>query len=199
MWDDKYAGNDYVYGTEPNEYLRHHYHHLPMGRLLCLAEGEGRNAVFLAQQGYDVTAVDASKVGLDKARKLAQQKDVDINIIHADLGHFDLGTGQWDGIVSIFCHLPPKLRQHVHAQIVHALKPGGVFLLEAYTPDQLQHATGGPPVAEMMMTQQLLEEELAGLDFNHLQQLERHIIEGTGHTGKGAVVQLIAKKVNSSP
>lgn len=196
MWDDKYAVEDYVYGTEPNEFLRQHYQTLPKGKLLCLAEGEGRNAVFLAQQGYKVTAVDGSRVGLAKAKKLAQKKNVSIDIVQADLAHFELGISQWDGIVSIFCHLPPELRQRVHAQVVKALKPNGVLLLEAYTPDQLQYATGGPPVAEMMMTQMLLAQELNGLEFSHLQQLERHVVEGTGHHGKGAVVQLIAKKIN---
>ncbi|MFA7095297.1 MAG: methyltransferase domain-containing protein [Gammaproteobacteria bacterium] len=194
MWDERYSSETYVYGTEPNEFLVANVGQLPKGRILCLAEGEGRNAVWLARQGYHVTAVDASAVGLAKARRLAAAHDVEIEAIHADLTHFELGENRWDGIVSIFCHLPPALRAKVHAAVVAALKPGGVLLLEAYTPRQLQFRTGGPPTAEMMMTLESLTEELRGLAFRHALELEREVHEGTFHHGRGAVVQLIAVK-----
>lgn len=194
MWNDRYRTDDYIYGTEPNAFLAQHFQSIPKGRVLCLAEGEGRNAVFLARHGYDVTAVDLSEVGLEKARKLADTHGVRIECIHADLAGFDLGENRWDGIVSIFCHLPPPARRHVHSQISRALKRGGVLLLEAYTPDQLALGTGGPPEAAMMMTQAGLEDELAGLDFELLQEIEREVVEGTHHTGRGAVVQAVAIK-----
>ena len=194
MWDERYNTEEYQYGTKPNEFLKHYAHQIPEGNVLCLAEGEGRNAVFLALQGYEVTAVDSSAVGLEKAQRLAQDYGVSIKTVHADLADFDLGIEQWDGIVSIFCHLPPSLRKKIHAQVVQSLKHGGVFLLEAYTPDQLKYATGGPPVAELMMTVNDLSEELKGLGFNHLMAIEREVLEGNLHFGKGAVVQAIGRK-----
>ena len=194
MWDQKYDTEQYVYGTEPNEFLAEHVQLLPRGKILSLAEGEGRNAVFLAKLGYSVTAVDSSQVGLDKARKLAEENAVDIEFIHSDLEHFDLGHDQWDGIVSIFCHVPPNLRKTLHAKIINGLKHQGVLILEAYTPDQLKHGTGGPPVVDLMMDADSLEQELTGLRFEHLVEVERHVEEGFGHSGTGAVVQIIGYK-----
>lgn len=196
MWDERYYGDNYFYGTRPNDFLTQHYAEIPQGEVLCLAEGEGRNAVFLAEKGYQVTAVDASVVGLQKADRLAAERGVTITTIHADLADFDLGTERWAGIVSIFCHLPPQLRQAIHARLAEALVPGGVLLLEAYTPAQLQFGTGGPPAADMMMNRELLRAEIPGLSFRHLQELERDVIEGEGHTGHAAVVQVIAVKDN---
>lgn len=194
MWDEKYNVDHYVYGIDPNHFLQQNFDKIPGGKVLCLGEGEGRNAVFLSLQGYQVTAVDLSSVGLGKAQKLASKNNVEIELIHQDLAHFDPGLNKWDGVVSIFCHLPEALRRTLHAKIVDALKPQGVLLLEAYTPEQLLFATGGPPVADMMMTRQALQQELAGLKFSYIQELQRDVIEGSGHTGKGAVVQLVAIK-----
>lgn len=194
MWNERYNVAEYIYGTKPNTFLEQNFGHIPKGKVLSLAEGEGRNAVFLARQGYSVTAVDASEVGLSKARKLAQGNDVTVDWIHADLATFDLGESQWDGVVSIFCPLPHAIREAIHRKVVAALKPGGVFLLEAYTPDQLKHGTGGGKSAEVMQTKDSVSRELAGLKFVHLKELEREVIEGTYHTGIGAVVQAIAVK-----
>lgn len=192
MWDERYAIEEYAYGTEPNAFLKENFHHIPKGRVLSLAEGEGRNAVFLAKQGYSVTAVDASQVGLDKAKKLADAHGVTMELVHADLADYDLGIHQWDGIVSIFCPLPSALRKELYRKVQAALKPGGIFLLEAYTPDQLKHGTGGGNSADTMQTKQSLTLELPGLHFSHLMELEREVIEGIYHTGLGAVVQAIA-------
>lgn len=194
MWDERYRGDDYFYGTQANDFLARQYAEIPPGEVLCLAEGEGRNAVFLAEQGYQVTAVDASAVGLQKAVKLAAKRGVHITTIHADLADFDIGINRWSGIVSIFCHLPPSLRQLIHSRLADALLPGGVLLLEAYTPAQLHFGTGGPPVAEMMMDSEILRAEIPGLSFRHLLEQQREVIEGEGHTGRAAVVQAIAVK-----
>lgn len=135
MWDERYSAEEYVYGTSPNNFLEANFSSIPKGKVLSLAEGEGRNAVFLAKQGYSVTAVDASLVGLNKARKLAEDNGVVIEFIQADLADYDLGENQWDGIVSIFCPLPSSVRKQLHKKVVAGLKPNGVFLIEAYTPD----------------------------------------------------------------
>ncbi|WP_019612182.1 cyclopropane-fatty-acyl-phospholipid synthase family protein [Thioalkalivibrio sp. AKL7] len=194
MWDERYAEDDYVYGTEPNDFLRAAVANVPRGRALCLAEGEGRNAVFLAQQGFDVLAVDSSAVGLQKAQRLAEDRGVQIETLVADLADYAIEPDSWDLIVSIFCHLPPDVRRRLHAEVVAGLRPGGVFILEAYTPAQLEWGTGGPPTAELMMTREVLTEELEGLEFEEAVERERDVIEGRFHTGRGAVVQVLAHK-----
>lgn len=194
MWDQRYSAETYAYGKEPNDFLASQYRSIPRGAVLSLAEGEGRNAVFLAKQGYTVTAVDSSPVGLAKAQRLAEEHGVQLELIQADLADFQIGTAGWDGIVSIFCPLPSAIRAKVHAKVVAGLKTGGVYLLEAYTPDQLRHGTGGGRSADTMPTKAALERELAGLRFAHLDELERNVIEGTYHTGLSAVVQAIAVK-----
>lgn len=194
MWDKRYDQKEYVYGTRPNDYLVDMAHRLPPGRILCLAEGEGRNAVYLAGLGYEVTCVDSSEVGLTKAEQLARKKQVALNIEVADLADYTLPRHFYSGIVSIFAHLPPAIRTRVHSQVVTALLPGGVLLLEAYTPDQLNYGTGGPPSAEMMMQLSQLKDELHGLDFIHARELVREINEGLLNNGKGSVVQVLARK-----
>jgi len=194
MWDQRYGDKNYVYGTEPNDFLKENAQQIPQGKILCLAEGEGRNAVWLAQQGYEVTAVDSSNIGLQKAEQLALERGVSISTVCADLAHFDMDVDQWDGIVSIFCHLPQPLRQRVHSHCITALRSGAVMLLEAYTPQQLTYKTGGPPITEMMMDSTLLKAELEGLEFLYLKECVRDIHEGELHNGPGAVVQLLARK-----
>ena len=202
MWDERYSDNDYVYGTEPNAFLasainriRCNHSLLHRGRVLSLGEGEGRNAVFLAEHGCVVTAVDASAIGLSKAEKLAKARGVVIKVIHSDLAHLDLAPGSWDAIISIFCHVPSQLRVELHRRVVTSLRPGGVFVLEAYTPSQLALRTGGPQDVDMTMTLQQLKMQLNGLEFEHAQELEREVVEGKFHTGRGAVVQLIGHKL----
>ena len=194
MWDERYSADDYVFGKEPNRFLAENFARIPKGKVLCLAEGEGRNAVFLARQGYDVTAVDSSAVGLAKARRLAEEHGVQVRLVCADLAGYDPGVDQWDGIVSIFCHLSPDVRRTLHARLPGALKRGGVLLLEAYTPAQMAYRTGGPSNVERMMTASDLVTELPGLAFHRLQEMEREILEGRYHHGRSAVVQLIAEK-----
>lgn len=194
MWDERYSESEYAYGKAPNQFLAEHYRAIPMGRVLSLAEGEGRNAVFLAQQGYAVSAVDASAVGLQKAERLAIENGVELDLIHADLARFDIGEAVWDGIVSIFCPLPSALRRQVYRAAVAGLKPNGVFLLEAYTPEQLAFGTGGGNSGDAMTTKASLLNDLKGLQFNYLEKRQRDVIEGSYHTGLGAVVQAIATK-----
>ena len=192
MWNERYANDTYAYGTEPNDFLRQHAAQLPVGKTLCIGEGEGRNAVYLASLGHQVTALDASDVGLAKAKKLADQNGVTIETVHADLATYTFDVGAWDVIVSIFCHLPAAMRIRVHKQIPEALRPGGIFILEAYSPQQLEYATGGPPVKEMMMDLCSLKQELSELKFTHEAELVRDINEGEFHKGTGAVTQVIS-------
>jgi len=194
-WDEKYGAPGHYYGTAPNDFLREHCAAIPAGGdVLCLAEGEGRNAVFLAQQGFGVVAVDQSPVGLQKAEQLAAERGVKIGTVVADLANYRIEPGRWDGIVSIWCHLPQPLRTAVHRQAVAGLKVGGAFLLEAYTPAQLHYGTGGPKTVELLPTLAGLRSELEGLDFVHAEEREREVHEGHGHTGLSAVVDIVAVK-----
>ncbi|WP_306535476.1 cyclopropane-fatty-acyl-phospholipid synthase family protein [Geobacter sp.] len=193
-WDEQYDTADFAYGREPNAFLAEVSGMIPPGDVLCLAEGEGRNAVFLAKQGHRVLAVDSSAVGLAKAGRLAEESGVRIETVIADLAEFAIEPGRWDAIVSIFCHLPPTVRRSLHRKVVVGLRPGGLFILEAYTPAQLALRTGGPPTEEMMMTLAGLREELAGLEFLQGREMERDVVEGRLHTGRGAVVQVVARK-----
>lgn len=192
-WDERYAEPAYAYGDAPNDFLRERAHLLE-GPVLCLAEGQGRNAVFLAKRGLDVTAVDQSKVGLACANSLAEAAGVTIRTVVADLGDFDLGQERWGAIVSIFAHVPAHVRKAVHAQVAQALRPGGVFLLEAYRPEQLGMGTGGPQNPALMMTLPELRTELEGLRFDDAAEVEREIHEGVYHNGLSRTIQLLARK-----
>lgn len=194
MWDQRYSEPGLAYGAAPNDFLREQFSRMPMGRVLCIAEGQGRNAVFLAAQGYDVSAVDSSAIGLECAQALAKEQGVELVTVVGDLEHYPIEPGAWQGIVSIFCHIPVEARIKLHRQVVQGLAPGGVFILEAYTEKQLEYATGGPPVAELMLSANCIADELQGLDMPLLQELDREIIEGKYHTGQGAVVQCVAVK-----
>lgn len=198
MWDNRYSEDGFAYGTAPNDFLKAEYSKLPKaGKILCLAEGEGRNAVFLAKQGFDVTAVDQSAVGLAKAHKLAAENGVEITTVVANLNDYDLGVETWDGIVSIFAHVPLELRLKLHKQAVIALKKNGVFMLEAYAPAHIEmDGVGGPPASQidMFMSLEGLQQELSGLDFIVGAEVEREISEGSYHQGKGVVVQIVACK-----
>lgn len=194
MWDQRYDTAEFVFGKTANEFLASVIGHIPPGNALCLAEGEGRNAVFLAQHGHQVLALDASAVGLEKAKRLATEHSVHIETQVVDLAHVEITPGKWDAIVSIFAHVAADIRPGLHRKIVQGLRPGGVLVLEAYTPAQLKLKTGGPPHEEMMMSLSLLRQELAGLNFRHALELERNVVEGKLHTGRGAVVQVLAFK-----
>lgn len=194
QWDERYSKPGFAFGTEPNDFLASVADRIPPGPVLMLGEGEGRNAVFLAGLGHEVVAVDQSEAGLAKARQLAEERGVRIQTRQADLSGFPIQPGEWAGIVSIFCHLPPPIRVPLHAAAVRGLRPGGVFILEAYTPRQLGRGTGGPSTPELLVSLDTLSGELAGLEVLQGQELEREVREGAYHTGLASVVQFLARR-----
>jgi SAM-dependent methyltransferase len=192
LWDERYSREEYVYGKEPNEFLVAQEPGLPrQARVLCIAEGEGRNAVFLAGRGHQVVAVDQSRVGLSKLAALAAEKGVVVESHCSDLESYEIPPATYDAIVSIWCHVPPALRRRLHADCVRGLKNGGMFILEAYHPRQLEFRTGGPPTAELMMTLADLTEELRGLKVLLAREGEREVHEGAHHSGMSAVTQWV--------
>lgn len=197
MWDERYgATDDYVYGTAPNDYLRDRVGDASVvdKTALCLADGEGRNGVWLASLGYRVVSVDLSSVGLAKARSLAAASGVELHAVHADLATYDLGVERHDLIVSIFAHVPPDVRRRVNGAIPAALRADGECVIEAYTVDQIGRGTGGPRSPEPMYALEELRVDLAALAELDARETVRSVVEGPGHTGEGSVVQFHARK-----
>ena len=193
-WDQRFAGEEFVYGKQPNDFLRQQAAGLAAGQALCLAEGEGRNAVFLAELGHQVCVQDISPIGLGKAKALAQQKDVSITTLCCDLAALDLKPTSLDLIAAIWMHVEPEIRARVFEQAVAALRPGGHLLIEAYHPQQLNFSSGGPTRRELLMETAQLQQELATLEPLILQEIERTITEGSAHQGQSAVVQFFGRK-----
>ncbi len=193
-WNERFAKPGHFYGEAPNVFVAEVARQIPAGPVLCLAEGKGRNAAHLATLGYRVTAVDQSEVGLDKARRLAGARGVEIETVVADLANYSAGADTWAGIVAIVAHLPPGIRHKVHAEAARGLRPGGILALKAYTPAQLKYGTGGPKSPELLMSLNVLREELAEMELLVDREIERDVIEGNGHTGCGAVVQILARR-----
>jgi SAM-dependent methyltransferase len=194
FWNEKFANTEYAYGTEPNDFLVSAVTKLKRGATLSLAEGEGRNAVWLAQQGFTVSAIEQSQKGVAKTLRLALQRGVIVMAERGELETFHIQPNSWDLVVSIFAHTPQELRRKLHRQVVAGLKPGGVFVLEAYTPAQIAKNTGGPKDASLMPTAELLRSELAGLVFDRIEEVEREVVEGSLHTGTAHVVQVVAHR-----
>ena len=193
-WDERYSQDNYLYGTEPNDFLVEQVSGIAPGRALCIAEGEGRNAVYLAGLGFGVMAVDQSAEGGRKTRALGGERGVEVEVVTADLRDFDLGSDRWDLIVSIFAHLPPPVRTDLFMRLPRSLAAGGTLILEAYRPGQAGRETGGPPDPARLYDLATLEREIVGLDVVLARETERDVIEGRGHTGAGAVVQLVARR-----
>jgi SAM-dependent methyltransferase len=191
FWNARYAESGFAYGDQPNDFLREVANRITTGPVLCLAEGEGRNAVYLATRGHDVTAVDLSATGLAKAEALARSRGVSIRTAVADLDTYVIQPGAWAAIVSIWAHVPESLRARIHHASVAGLRPHGVFVLEAYTPAQLALGTGGPKDVSLLVDPDALRTELAGLDLVRFETITREVHEGPYHDGQSAVVRVL--------
>jgi SAM-dependent methyltransferase len=194
-WDERYRDKAYFYGFSPNDFLREHAGLFKAGDLvLSLAEGEGRNAVFLAQQGCKVRGVDFSARGCKKALELAQKQGVSIEYEVADLTQYDMGEAKWDGVVSIFCHLSESDRPALYAGIKRGLKPAGIFLLESYNERQLEYGTGGPKDVSYLVSLGDLTGAFDDFEIVLARDIVRDVQEGAHHNGEGSVSQFIGRK-----
>ena len=196
QWNARFAAEDYFFGTEPNRFLREHVALLPKkGRVLAVADGEGRNGVWLAQQGLDVLSIDFSPVALAKARALARERGVKLETAEADLGKWRWPKAAFAAVATIFIQFAePALRDKIFAGVKKTLKPGGLLLLQGYRPKQLEYKTGGPPVAENLYTEELLRGAFADLEILELVSHDAEIHEGRGHDGMSALIDLVARK-----
>ena len=194
-WNERYSADDLAYGHAPNDFLVSMADRLPSsGKAVDIGAGEGRNALFLAARGLNVLAVDQSEVGMQKAQRLAAERGLTLRTQAVDLQDFDAEANSLDVVTSIFCHLPATLRAAVHQRIAKWLKPGGVLVLEAYSPDQIQRGTGGPKDPALLAPLEVLLSELNGLQIEHEAALIRNVTEGQYHTGEASVVQVVARK-----
>lgn len=196
MWNQRFAGDDYLFGREPNEFLCAQAARLPQGgRVLCVADGEGRNSVWLAQQGLQVQAFDVAEVGVAKARKLAAEAGVQVDYHLASVDDWAWEVGAFDAVVAIFVQFAdPPMRARLFTNMARALKPGGLLVLQGYTPRQLEFKTGGPGELSHLYTAELLREAFAGLDIVALQDYVAELSEGARHRGSSALVGLVARQ-----
>lgn len=195
-WNSRFSTEDFIFGTEPNAWLREHAGAWQRGqRVLCVADGEGRNSVWLAKQGLVVDAYDIADVGVAKARQLAAAQGAQVNYSVADCDHFDYGEARYDGVAAIFVQFAdPAMRARLFHHIQRCLKPGGVLILQGYTPRQLEYKTGGPPLASHLYTEDLLREAFAGFELLALREYEAELTEGSQHKGMSALIGLVARK-----
>jgi len=195
FWNARYREPGYAYGTEPNAFLASKADLLKPGMTaLAVADGEGRNGVWLAGLGLDVLSVDASEVGLRKTRELAASRGVAIRTAQADLGRWAWPRGEFDVVVSIFAHFAPELRARLHQAMLAALKPGGLVILEAFTPEQLNYTSGGPRVPEMLYSVGMLRADFAAGEVLELTATRTELAEGNYHSGPAAVVRLVVRQ-----
>ena len=195
-WQDRFAGEDYRFGTEPNLFLKSQAHLLRKGqKALSVADGEGRNGVFLAEQGLDVLSLDFSPNGQAKARKLAAARGVSIRTEQADVITWSYPPDAFDVVVGIFFQFADSAeRAKIFAGIKRTLKPGGLLLLEGYAPKQLEYKTGGPSVLENFYTRELLQQAFGDFSSLDIREYDAEIYEGAGHGGMSALIDVVGVK-----
>jgi SAM-dependent methyltransferase len=196
LWDRRYAQPDYLFGTEPNAFLARQIGRLQPGwRALAVADGEGRNGVWLSEQGLSVRSIDSSAVAQDKARSLARARGVEMEVDLVDLDAWTWPQAEFDLVAAIFIQFaPPDLRARLFADMARALKPGGLLLLEGYRPEQIAYGTGGPSLPQNLYTEALLREAFADLEILDLLAYDAEIHEGAGHHGRSALIDLVARR-----
>lgn len=198
IWSQRYrdAGDDYLFGVAPNRFLEAHRHLFDTGvTALSVADGEGRNSVWLAEQGLAVTALEISPVALEKARRLARGRGVAVDFTQTDIMAMDWPAAEFDFVVGIFIQfVGPEDREILFTRLRQAVKPGGLLLLHGYTPKQLEYRTGGPSAVDNLYTEAMLRTAFADFAVLELREYEDDLAEGAGHHGRSAVIDLIARK-----
>ena len=195
MWDERYSHSDLVYGEAPNDFLQSQIIRLPPGiNVFVPADGYGRNGIWLAKQGFRVHTVDLSPVGVERARKAAAAAGVTMKMEVADLVSWQWPLDAFDAVVAIFFHIPSAVRPKIHASMLGALKPGGLVILQAFTPAQLQFTSGGPKQVDLLYTAESLRHDFADAEIVLLEEQVTQLNEGHLHSGPGAVVQAVFRR-----
>jgi cyclopropane fatty-acyl-phospholipid synthase-like methyltransferase len=196
FWDERYQGETYLFGEAPNAFLARQAHRLAPGQTaLAVADGEGRNGVWLAEQGLSVLSADGSPVAQAKAARLAEARGVSLDLQQVDLAAWDWPQERFDLVAAIFIQFAgPELRTEIFENMKRALKPGGLVLLEGYRPEQIAYGTGGPRTPENLYTEAMLREAFADFEILELVAYDAAIEEGAGHSGPSALIDLVARK-----
>jgi 2-polyprenyl-3-methyl-5-hydroxy-6-metoxy-1,4-benzoquinol methylase len=197
FWNARFNKREFIFGKEPNEYLAvQATQYLKAGdAVLCIADGEGRNGVWLAKQGMQVTGFDVSDIALAKAKQFAADSEVNIQYSICDTDSFDWQVNQYDAVIAIFIQFAdPAMRAKIFKQVHQTLKPGGLFILQGYTPKQLEYKTGGPSLLEHLYTEEMIRELSQDFEVLNLQCYEKELSEGARHTGMSALLGMVAKK-----
>ena len=196
FWDQRFGVPEYIFGTDPNVFLTTQAHRLRQGdKVLDIACGEGRNSVWLAGRGCEVLGVDISPLALEKARRLAAERGVPVTFLEGDIRHWQWQPEIFDAVVCLFIQFAaPEDRGRLFEGFQTTLKPGGVLLLQGYTPKQVEYKTGGPPQAEHMYTEPMLRAAFADTEILHLREHEDVLHEGTKHVGRSALIDLVARR-----
>jgi len=199
FWNERFDKEEFIFGKEPNEYLvaQASRHLKPNSSVLCIADGEGRNGVWLAKQGMRVTGFDVSDIALTKANHFAKENQVNIQYSLSDTDSFEWQPNTYDAAIGIFIQFAdPEMRVRIFNQVRQTLKPGGLFILQGYTPKQLEYKTGGPSLIEHLYTEELIRELTPGFEILDLQCYEKELSEGARHAGMSALLGMVAKKIN---
>ena len=197
FWNERFDKAEFIFGKEPNEYLveQTNQYLKPKDKVLCIADGEGRNGVWLAKQGMQVVGFDVSDIALAKAKQFAQDNQVIIDYSLCDSDGFNWGTNNYDAVIGIFIQFAdPAMRARIFKQAYEAIKPGGIFILQGYTPKQLEYKTGGPSLIEHLYTEDMIRDLVKDFQILDLCCYEKELSEGARHTGMSALLGLVAQK-----
>lgn len=193
-WDERYSDKEYVYGKEPNQFLVQNIDKIVQGNVLCVADGEGRNGVYLAKKGYEVTSLDFSQEANNKTNRLAVEQGVSITTVCADLLEYDFGSNKYAGIVSIYAHFTHRDTIKLHAKYYEALQSGGVIVFEAFAKEQLPLDSGGPKNIDLLYDTESIKESFPTAKIELLRKDIIYLHEGVLHEGKAVVVRAIVRK-----
>lgn len=194
-WNQRFAEEGYLFGEAPNHFMATRAAVLPPGRALCVADSEGRNGVWLAEQGWQVVSLDFSDVAQRKAADLAARRGVTLDLVQADVHAWDYPSSAFDLVIDIFSQFSaPPDRARKWAGMARAVRPGGHLILQGYTPDQLRHGTGGPKDPVHLYTEDLLRNAFSGWEILLLEEVETVLDEGAGHNGRSAVIGMVARR-----
>jgi len=194
LWNKRYSINEYIYGKEPNEFLKQELQKISPGKILFLGEGEGRNAVYAAKLGWEVDAVDFSDEARKKALKLADENNVKINYIISDISEFIPDSNHYDAAGIFYLHLEENIRKSVHRRIIDALKPSGRLILEVFEKEQLKYNSGGPKDELLLYSLEEITEDFIELDFEIFAKEKIYLNEGIAHNGEAAVIRFVGTK-----
>lgn len=197
FWNERFDKEEFIFGKEPNEYLveKANQYLKPESKVLCIADGEGRNGVWLAKQGMQVVGFDASDIALAKAKQFAKDNQVEVEYSFSDTDSFDWQKNTYDAVIGIFIQFAdPAMRKRIFKQTYETLKTGGIFILQGYTPKQLEYKTGGPSLIEHLYSEDLIRELAKDFQILELVSYEKELSEGPRHTGMSAILGLVAQK-----